>query len=443
MDRRHFVKIGLAVSWSLLAPFSLPIKGLARAQALSKEELDLLMTAQVTGVDNFAQGNDAWVEIAPQVFANNIRELKKEIGPRVKLCIVMKSDAYAHGVENLISEALKAEPAYIGMVSNRGMRKAIKFMDESGTRATILRIAPATFSEAAEAVLHNWPVEELIGSLPQAESLSRIAGWVGKKRGKELVIPVHLNIDTGMGRMGFLRVEDIKKAMALPGLKVRGVMTHYANAYDPDLKRAEELTRGQLEKFDAVLAQLDLDDDVIIHTANSGATLCFPWSRRDMVRTGGVLYGDVPKEMNSEGRYQRAMPAFKSAVAWIVDKVPPNTPVGYESVYHTPKHRESTLATAKAGYNNGLPSWAYKSGTHVLIRGQRFPVVGKTSMNLVVVDVTGQDPSDRITRGDEVVFFGKQGKQEITIEELERTTGVPACELMLMIGNVTPRVLTD
>jgi len=269
--------------------------------------------------------------------------------------------------------------------------------------------------------------------------LSRLALWVGKKRGRPFSIPVHINIDTGMGRMGFERVEDIKKAVALPGIKVRGIMTHFANAYDP--KRGEELTREQMKLFDAKLSKLDFDDDVIIHTANSGAALRFPWTRRSMVRVGGALYGDIPTEMNPGNRYPRVARSFRSSVAWIMHDVPPGTPVGYESVYHTPKGRPVTLATVKVGYNNGVPSWAYQKGTEMLIRGKRFPVVGKTSMNMVVVDVTAQNPKDPVRLGDEVVIFGSQGDQTITLYDLEATTDVPDCEILLNIGNDNPRVV--
>ena len=290
MDRRLFLKLGLAASGTILATGSLPFAAAAKGEP--SPVMDAAGQLGVGGAGSVCGANDACVTIDPDIFAANIRHLKEDIGPDVKLCIVMKSDAYAHGVDILMPEALKARPARIGMTGNGDIRKAVGIMDETGMRATILRIAPATFFEAAEAALNNWPIEELIGSLAQAEMLARLARWIGEKRGKKIVLPVHINVDTGMGRMGFVRVEDIKKAMDLPELKVRGIMTHYANAYD--LERGADLTRKQLEKFDAVLAQLDLPGDVIVHTANSGATLSFPWTRRNMVRPGGALYGDVP-----------------------------------------------------------------------------------------------------------------------------------------------------
>ncbi len=434
MNRRYFIKMGLATAGTVLVSATIPFPVMAKESLLLPYNI-----ANLVGLSNtICNGHDACVVIDPSIFADNIKHVKKDIGPDVKLCIVMKADAYGHGVDLLMEEALRADPAYIGMVANSDIRTAIQVMEKTGMQATILRIATGTFYEMAEAVLNNWPVEEVIGSFDQAKELSRITRWFSEKRGKECVIPIHLNVNTGMARMGFVSAEDIRKTMALPGLQVRGIMTHYANAYDPE--RGEELTRKQLEIFDTMLARIDLPDDVIVHTANSGATLSFPWTRRGMVRVGGALYGDIPKEMNSDCRYKRVMSSFISSVVWIAE-VPPDTPVGYDSVYHTPKGRNSILATIKIGYNNGLPSWAYEKTTHVLIRGKRFPLVGKTSMNMVIIDISNQDLGEKIQLGDEAIIIGRQSNAEITWEELEETTGVTACEIQLAIGRENSRIL--
>lgn len=439
MERRRFLKMGLAVSGTFLTPLSVPLAAVAKQGVTPEDELSRLLKMQKTSGAGLCQAHDSCLIINPDYFAENIATLRQDMGPDVRICVVMKSDAYGHGVENLLAEAVKAKPAFIGLVENREIRKAVEGMDKMGERVPILRIAPATFYEAAEAVVKGWPVEEVVGSLSQAKMLSRIALWVGEKRGKPFAIPIHININTGMARMGFDRVEDIKAALALPGLKLRGVMTHFANAYNPE--RGEALTREQMKLFDAKLSQLEIGVDVIIHTANSGAALCFPWTRRNMVRVGGALYGDIPRAMDPKNRYRLVASSFRSSVVWIMKDVPPATPVGYDSVYHTPADRLSTLATVKIGYNNGLPSWAYIKGTEVLIRGQRFPVVGKTSMNMVVVDVTGQDPGTPVSLGDEVVIFGSQGDQNISLFDLESSTEVPDCEILLSIGKENPRVI--
>lgn len=431
-----FLRAGLVASGSLLAPGILSPPARARSGLMSGDALE--PKSGLWAPARTCKGHVSCVTVDPGRFAANIGRLKEDIGPEVKLCVVMKSDAYAHGVTNLIPEALRADPTYIGMTANNDIHAAIKSMEAFGRRVPILRIAPATHYEALEALVNDWSVEEVVGSVGQVEMLSRIARKATTERGQEVVIPVHLNIDTGMGRMGFVSTDAVKRAMDVPGIVVRGVMTHYANAYNLEL--GEELTRRQLDRFDAALAKLDLPDDVIVHTANSGAALSFPWSRRDMVRVGGALYGDIPKAMNPNDRYRQVMANFVSTVVWISD-VPPDTTVGYDSVYRTPKDRWSRLATVKTGYNDGLPSWAYERDTEVLIRGRRFPVVGKTSMNMVVVDVTEEAAGDKVSLGDEVVIFGRQGQQQIRWDDFEDTIGVATGETSLTIGKSNPRII--
>jgi alanine racemase len=439
MDRRRFLKIGLGGLGSLYISSSLPVaaKDSAGPETILKNLLNIQQTE--SGIQPFA--HDSRMIVDPEIFTRNISTLRKEMGPDVKVCLVMKSDAYGHGIENLTREAVLARPDYIGLVENREIRRIVKCMDGLGEKATILRIAPATFYEAAESAVKGWDVEEVVGSLPQAKMLSRIATWISKKHGIDFHFPIHININTGMARMGFMRMAEVKEAINLPGLKLRGAMTHFANAYDPE--KGERLTKKQMDIFDAKLSGLNLPDDIIIHTANSGAALSFPWTRRNMVRVGGALYGDIPVEMNPENRYPRVARSFSSNVVWIMEDVPANTPVGYDSVYHTPKNRNSTLATVKIGYNNGVPSWAYAKNSEVLIRGQRFPMVGKTSMNMLVIDISGQNPDQRIQLGDEVVIFGKQGNEQITIEDLEKSTGIPGCEILLAIGKENPRIIAS
>lgn len=441
MRRRGFLRLGLGVSGAMVLSAWPPWRALGKsAEAASPGSFDELLASE--GLDPSLVGidQDAYVVVDPVAFARNIAALRQDMGDDVKLCLVMKSDAYGHGIGNLIREALAAQPHCLGLVRNDEIRQAVKAMEATGHQTRILRIAPATFFEAAEAVVNAWPVEETVGSVAQAEALSRIAVRLGEKRGVPVTVPIHINIDTGMGRMGFLRAEDIRAATALPGIVVKGVMTHYANAYD--LERGEELTRAQKEKFDRMRAGVDFAPDVLVHTANSGASLRWPWTRCDMVRVGGALYGDIPDWMNPGKHYKDAMPAFKSWVVWVMDRVPPGTTVGYESVYRTPPGRDSTLATVKLGYNNGLPSWAWEKGTHVLIQGRRFPIVGNVSMNLTVVDVTDHEPGKPVKPGDEVVIFGRQGDQEISLAELEETSGVTTSGLMLAIGRINPRIVT-
>ena len=251
----------------------------------------------------------------------------------------------------------------------------------------------------------------------------------------KVVINIHLYVETGMGRMGVRSISDMKQIMALPNLKLVGVMSHLANDYQESPIDVDS-THYQMDIFESVINQLDLPPTVIRHIANSGATAKFPWSRLDMVRVGSLTYGeDLDDRQDPNHVLKPVMPTFKSTVSIIERDVPPNSPVNYDSMQFTRSDRHSTTATIRAGYDTGFSQYAFKESSDVLIRGKRFPVIGKTSMNLVVIDITDEDPKNRIQLGDEVVLVGKQGKQQITWDEFARRNHMGVTEQVLLIGN--------
>jgi len=277
-------------------------------------------------------------------------------------------------------------------------------------------------------------VEELIGSVEQGAMLSAVSARLSTMTGAPVTIPIHINIDTGMGRMGVQSVEEIRDILSLPGLQLKGIMTHFAQS-DNETETGETRTREQVRRFDELVKKAAVDPRVIRHTANSAATSRFPWSRMDMVRVGSLIYGDVTKATDPEGIFLPVMKSFTSSVALVMHDVPPSTTVGYDSLYTTPAGRRSTLATVKVGYCNGYPRDAYTNGTEILIGGRRYPVVGKVSMNLLVADITSQDTAHPVRIGDEVVLLGRQGKETITMEELSSRNRLTTYELLLRLGN--------
>ncbi len=374
-----------------------------------------------------------FVEVDAGAFTKNIKTMKTMIGPGTKLCLVMKSDAYGHGLENLIAAAVKAGPDYIALVENREIAAATAYMRASGKKVPILRIAPASLDEAVEAVVKGWNVEELAGSAEQGSLLSSVALRLGRKTGRRVTIPIHVNIDTGMGRMGAATADEVKKIIALPGLRLKGIMTHFAQSDDPT-EAGKKRTLEQVKRFEDIVGKLGVGADVIIHTANSAATSKFPWTWKNMVRVGSLIYGDVNADTDPKGLFLPVMASLKSTVAIILRDVPPGTTVGYDSIFRTREGRSSTLAAVRVGYNNGYPKDAFVNGTEVLIGGRRYPAVGKTSMNLLVVDIMDGDQSRSIRIGDEVVLMGRQGDEAITMEELASRNKLTSYEMLLRLG---------
>ena len=378
------------------------------------------------------------IEISPENFRNNLEVIKKLIGPDVKMCVVMKSDAYGHGIENLAAQAVSSEPAYIAAISNAEFRMIHDEIRKQNKDIALLRIAPVLRDELIESIINGWNVEEIIGSPEEARMISETAETLSRRMGKEFTVNVHVNIETGIGRMAFRDVNQIKKALQLPRLRLKGVMTHFANAYGKE-PVASERTRQQTEKFDKTVTELGLEPSIIRHTANSAATVKFPWTRKDMVRVGSLTYGEDIEGLDPGHRLRPVMAAYKSRVAIIENKIPPMSPIGYDSMQRTPENRMSTTATVRAGYSEGFPEMAFKWNMNVLIRGKKFPVIGKTSMNMVVVDITGQDKGNPVQLNDEVVIIGKQGDQEITIEKFAAQSQNGITQVTILLGNAVYR----
>jgi alanine racemase len=233
---------------------------------------------------------------------------------------------------------------------------------------------------------------------------------------------------------------DARAMLALPGLQICGVMTHYPSEDAPDIL-------AQLARYTDDLAWLraaGLIGPVTRHTANSFATLQHPETRIDMVRVGGLLYGD-PGSVRSDD-FAPTM-AIKSRVA-AVNHYPAGQTVNYDRTFAL--ERESWLANVPMGYSDGFrrsfshanqPAFAAETGRNpqVLIGGRRFAIVGRVTMNTLMVDVTGHQAS--VGLGDEVVMFGAQGGDRITQAEFEAAGNGYGPELLGILGAALPRVL--
>ncbi|MBY7734175.1 alanine racemase [Francisella philomiragia] len=387
--------------------------------------------------------NPNFVEIDVSAYKHNLKVVKSIIGDNVKLCAVMKSDAYGHGLDNLIDATVNS-PAVdcIAAVDNKEFAIISPKIQQSGREITALRIAPVTKSELIQAINNGWDIEEIIGSYEQAKIISETAQQMSEILGKKVIIKVSINIETAMGRMAFRKVEDIKKAMKLPNIKVVGVMTHFAKDYESE-DIAKTATEEQLAKFDEIVSQLDLPEGTIQHVANSGAAAKYPWARRDMVRAGSLIYGeDLDDLQDPKHELRPVMKSFRSEVAIIERDIPPHSPINYDAEQYTRSDRKSTTATLRTGYNYGFPQKAYKSKMQVIIDGVKYPVIGKTSMNMLVVDIT-DEPKDKMVKvGDQALLVGKYGDNYISWEQFAQQNNMGTTEEVLVVGNLNEKINT-
>ncbi|MEL6116930.1 alanine racemase [Photobacterium sp. SP02] len=368
------------------------------------------------------QTANAWVEVDKAAFESNIAHLQNHVGSNTDICAVMKADAYGNGIANLLPSVMQSGIPCVGITSNAEAR----LVREMGFNGRLMRLRAATPSEIETAV--DLQLEELIGTKQQAKIIARIARQHGT------VIPVHLALNSAsMGRNGLeMRTKhgkkEARKIVNTRHLQIVGIMTHFPTE---DL---EEIRAGlQQFKQDSqwIIKHTDLErDDVLLHVANSFTTLMVPEAQLDMVRTGGALYGDTTPNFPE---YKRIV-SFKTQVA-SVHRLPAGSTIGYSKTETL--QRDSVLANLPIGYSDAFPRSLSRVG-EVLIKGQRAKVLGSTSMNTTMVDITD---IKGVKPGEEVVLFGRQGRDEITIGETEDHSGRILSEIYTLWGTSNPKVL--
>ncbi|CAH8209520.1 alanine racemase [Vibrio aestuarianus] len=378
----------------------------------------LSLSSQQPSVQDIQQSN-SWLEIDLGQFKQNIEQFKSHINTGTKICAVMKADAYGNGIRGLMPTILAQEIPCIAITSN-GEARAVR---ESGFKGQLLRVRSASLDEIAQSI--ELDIEELIGSQVQAAQLAQLSQQKGK------ILKVHLALnDGGMGRNGIDMSTEAGKQEAVEiatqdGIKIVGIMTHFPNY------NADEI-RSKLASFNThsawLIEQAKLKrSELILHVANSYTALNVPEAQLDMVRPGGVFYGDLPT--NPE---YPSIVSFKTRIASL-HHLPQGSTVGYDSTYRVT--RDSVLANLPVGYSDGYPR---KMGNRsdVLVNGQRAPVIGVTSMNTTLVDVTN---IKGILPNQDVTLFGKQKQERITVTEMEENAELIFPELYTIWGTANPR----
>ncbi|WP_246542427.1 alanine racemase [Collimonas antrihumi] len=402
--------------------FMLGMGSLASASVLAAPELPTFGVKEQFNIQN----SNAWMEVDAKAFQNNLQLVKKLLNGNSKICAIMKGNAYGHGVDLLMASIIKSGISCIGIASNAEAKVA----RERGFTGQILRVRVGTLAEIESGVPYS--IEELVGDLEFAKQVSHIA----KLHKKELSI--HLSTNAGhMSRDGLEMSTDQGKNDALeliklPGLKLVGIMTHFAK-YDRSWIREALMVFNKQSMWLINEGRLDRDA-ITLHTASSFATFNIPEAHLDMVRPGWLIYGDIPdRYVKYFPGYQRVL-SFKTRVASI-QAYPAGETVGYGATFTL--QRNSILANLPLGYADGYRR-SFNNKAFVVVLGQRAPVVGMVSMNTTMIDVTD---IHGVKPGDEVVLFGRQGAQEVTEGELEGLTGDLLADTYTMWGNSNPRFL--
>ena len=360
------------------------------------------------------------VRVSRPTFYRNVRYLKQLVAP-AKLCVVMKANAYGHGLEPLLPAAIEGGADVIGVCTNA---EAAAIRKHGFRSIPILRLRMALPAELEES-LATLDLQEQVGDERTAEYLA--AAGLRRKR----PVDVHVKIDAGMGRSGFYpdQIESMRRVLKLPGLRVVGFMAHFPNADGADLAQTER-ELAELKALQAALAS-ELPKDVLVHTHNSAATVRVP-ERSDMVRVGAACYG---VRTSTDFENPDALEPVMSFRTWVaqVREVPKGKTIGYGSLFET--KRPSRIAAVPVGFGEGYPRALFNKGI-VLVHGQRCPVVGRVSLNITTIDVT--DVDGEVALGDEVVLIGRQGSERVTFEEMADKFSSVHTEINLMAGFLNP-----
>ena len=370
----------------------------------------------------------AWAEIDLDALRFNIEEIKKCSDGTTQVIAVLKTDGYGHGAVQLARILENDSQVWGYAVATAEEAFALK---EEGIRKPLL-ILGYTFPYSYERLVYEG-VRATVFTLEAAEELSRAAVKLRKR------CSVHIKLDTGMTRIGIHPDEEgialVRQLLALPGLEIEGIFTHFATADEADRTKAYH----QMTLFQDFAERIERELEIKIpmkHCSNSAGIVEMPKAQMNAVRAGIILYGLWPSEtVQSDEKIQlKPMLSLRSRVVY-VKTVPAGQEISYGGTFTT--KRPTRVATICIGYGDGYPRSLSNTG-YVLVEGQRAPILGRVCMDQFMIDVT--DISLPVCVGTPVTLIGTDGDACITMEELGRLSGRFNYELACDIGKRIPRI---
>ncbi len=368
-----------------------------------------------------------WAEIHLDRLQGNFQAIQASLAPGSQAMAVVKADGYGHGAAAAAKALRQAGAAWFG-VSN--LEEAVQ-LRRAGIDGDILILSFTPPEEAGR--LAEFAVTQTVLSRPYAEELDAAAQAAGVR------VRVHLKVDTGMSRVGFLYhregdeavLDDMAAACRLPHLTAEGIFTHFASA---DEEEDGGFTRRQFALFMDAVRRLEERgvSFALRHCCNSAATLRYPEMHLDMVRPGIILYGLSPAPWMEGMLPLDPVMELKTTVSMIKD-LPADTPVSYGRIYTTGEARR--VATVPIGYADGYPR-VLSNRADMLLAGRRVRVVGRVCMDQCMLDVTGLDVRESMV----ATVFGRDGEAFLPVEELADHMGTINYEVVCQISKRVPRL---
>ena len=365
----------------------------------------------------------AWAEIDLDAIAYNTRNIKQLIGNK-DLIAVVKANCYGHGAIDIIPTLLEngASRFAVAMIS-----EALEIRENKITAPImILGFTPLYLGEE----LINNDIEQTVYDLDYARELSKIALSLNKKA------KIHIAIDTGMGRIGFLpnekSIDDITEIYSLEGIDVVGIFTHFSTSDEKD----KEYSHQQFTKMMSVMDELQKRgvNIPLKHVANSGAIIDLPNTYLDAVRAGIILYGYYPSdEVNKSNLALKPALTLKATIT-NVKTLEKDMYISYGRTFKTSD--KTVVATIPVGYADGYIRKLGENGK-VIIKDQFAPIIGRICMDQFMIDVTNI-PDVKI--GDEVILLGEKNNLKYNADDIAEKLGTINYEVTCMLKSRLPRV---
>lgn len=363
-----------------------------------------------------------WLEINKSAIQYNLRQFRRLVGPKVQIMAVVKSNAYGHGMTEVAKLAVRSGADWLGVIN---LDEALQ-LRQAKIQAPILVLSYWIGDKNYSTIRANrrnskigMGVKERIDFSIYTYEQARLLSQIAQKTKRS--VNIHIKIDTGTSRIGVMPYEAInfiQKIKRFPNLNLRGIFTHHASSESRDQTYTNQQT-GVLQKFLNQLKLLKINVP-LVHAGCSASTIVNPSTYFNLVRIGIAMYGLWPSgETKTLAKRKGLKLQLKPALKWKtkiiqVKELPAGAFIGYDCTYRT--KRKIRLAILPIGYWEGYDRKLSNRG-EVLIRGQRCPVRGRVCMNITMVEVTHLS---RVAVGDEVILIGRQGGEEVTVEELAK-----------------------
>ncbi|MGM0798319.1 MAG: alanine racemase [Bacillota bacterium] len=369
---------------------------------------------------------EVWIEVDLDAIKKNVRAIRRHIPNTSKIMAVVKANAYGHGSVEVARQALESGASELAVAS---VEEGI-VLRRAGITAPILVLGFTALSCVKKSAVWNITLSAF------QVSWIKKANRILEKEADSKRLSIHINVDTGMGRLGVRTEEDllavVKALKSSTYLSWDGIFTHFSTADEPDT----ELTMLQHEKFISFLRFLKNQDITLptVHMCNTAAAIAFPEFSTDMIRLGIGLYGLYPSASIKELSLVDLTPALslKARIAYVKAMVTDPRTVSYGATYIA--EPGEIIATIPIGYADGY-SRALSNRGFILHRGRRVQVAGRVTMDMIMVSL-GENEGKQ---GEEVVIYGKQKEAEISVDEIAEMLGTISYEVLSVLSRRIPR----